>query len=527
MWWASDAHSLYRRRFPAHFYVLYGLVLMFLYRQGRNLAGKVGLFPLTYTTPAPPVQDTQSSFTGTNGDSATSSRQALQTLTEESETESPIASAIVSPVPKTPPAATFLNGTDSELETETELLDAQAAAGDGEMMKATLTDVQKAIEQLGRNRADGDGGRSFSFASTRDGGTESETDFDLSDIDNQDDAGAQGEDWRKGARRKLAEKARKAVEDAQRLEAMMANGGGERRSTAPPIDVELSDESEDEGDIPALDRTDFTAASLPRSHPHIPEEDEEEVVSSPADFENKKQFSEHQQEASATTATTITPQLSPEQLIPPEVEEAVTAVQEDIGLPTATRANFSEGEAPAPVPPAPVNTLSGPLDTFTNGAVVFTPPPLAPSVSLMERSHPSVPPIDTKRNSAPTPITQPLSGLPSPTISSHASGFGLATPFQGTSVSSVAHSVSTNPTSAAPTQTAVEEKKDKKHPNDWSVEEVVEWLKSRGFDQDVCDKFTGRLFHTIDPRSPLTHASRRTRDHGRRTSRTRRKRPQN
>jgi hypothetical protein len=418
-----------------------------------------------------------------------------------------------------------LNGTDSELETETEIPDAQAAAGDGEMMKATLTDVQKAIEQLGRNRVDGDGGRSFSFASTRDGGTESETDFDLSDIDNQDDI-AQGEDWHKGARRKLAEKARKAVEDAQRLEAMMASGGGERRSTAPPIDVELSDESEDEGDIPELDRTDFTATSLPRSHPHIPEEDEEELVSSPADFENKKQFSEHQQEASATTATTITPQLVPEQPTPPEVEEAITARQEDIGLPTATRETFLEGQAPAPVPPAPVSALSGPLDTFTNGGLALTPPPLAPSVSLMEKSHPSVPPIDTKRNSAPTPITQPLSGLPSPTISSHASGFGLATSFQGTSVSSVAHSISTNPTSAAPTQTAVEEKKDKKHPNDWSVEEVVEWLKSRGFDQDVCDKFTGMLFHSIDPSSLLTDVLHRTRDYGRRTSRNRRQRPQ-
>jgi hypothetical protein len=26
---------------------------------------------------------------------------------------------------------------------------------------------------------------------------------------------------------------------------------------------------------------------------------------------------------------------------------------------------------------------------------------------------------------------------------------------------------------------------------DWSVQEVVDWLKSEGFDQDVCDKFIG------------------------------------
>lgn len=466
-----------------------GAILMFPYLQGRNLAGKVGLFPQTYTTPAPPVvpHDTPASHPAVNGDAPASSRQALQTLTEESETESPIPSAIVSPVPK-PPPATFLNGIDSELETETETEHGvtQAVAGDGEVMKATLTDVQKAIEQLGRNRVDGDGGRSFSFASTRDGGTESETDFDLSDIDNQDDVGAQGEDWHKGARRKLAEKARKAVEDAQRLEAMMASGSGERRSTAPPIDVELSDESEDEGDSPERDRADFTASSFPRSHPHIPEEDEEDGPPSPA----AQRFSEPQ-ELSATTSAA--PQLVPEHPTPPEVQETVTATQEDIELPTATRETFSEGQAPAPVPPAPVSSLSKSLDIFANGGPVFSPPPLAPSASLVEKTHPSVPPIDTKRNSAPTPITQPLSGLPSPTISSQTSGFGLATPFQGTSVSSTTHSASTNPTSAAPTQTTVEEKKEKKHPNDWSVEEVVEWLKSRGFDQDVCDKFTGML----------------------------------
>ncbi|KAJ7482365.1 hypothetical protein B0H11DRAFT_1630050, partial [Mycena galericulata] len=27
------------------------------------------------------------------------------------------------------------------------------------------------------------------------------------------------------------------------------------------------------------------------------------------------------------------------------------------------------------------------------------------------------------------------------------------------------------------------------HPSEWTLEEVVEWIKSQGFDQDVCDKF--------------------------------------
>jgi hypothetical protein len=32
-------------------------------------------------------------------------------------------------------------------------------------------------------------------------------------------------------------------------------------------------------------------------------------------------------------------------------------------------------------------------------------------------------------------------------------------------------------------------------PTEWSVEEVVDWLKSKGFDQDVCDKFIGEYIN--------------------------------
>jgi hypothetical protein len=39
--------------------------------------------------------------------------------------------------------------------------------------------------------------------------------------------------------------------------------------------------------------------------------------------------------------------------------------------------------------------------------------------------------------------------------------------------------------------TLIEEKKEKSPPNEWSIEEVVDWLKSKGFDQEVQDKFIG------------------------------------
>ena len=447
-----------------------GVGLMYLIRQGRTLAGKVGLFPQSYTTPAPPQEAPAASTS--NGENGHPGKPGLQTLTEESESESPIMPNIASPVPKLPPA-TFLNGHDTEIESPTNDM-SLGEPGDGEMMKATLTDVQKAIEQLGRNRIDGDGGRSFSFASTRDGGTES--DFDLSDIDTQDEV--DGQDWHKGARRKLAEKARKAVEEAERLEELMGNGAGERRSTAPPIDVELSDESDDEGDLPGDDRQDYTSSSFHRAHPHIPEEDEDEVVSSPADFANKDRLSKQQEMAAATT---VTPQPEDKLSPTPPVPHALPVLgKEETELPTATRETFPELGALPVIPP--MSTPSFEEGDSPAPAPVFVPPPPLAS-SITEGPPTSAPPLDTKRNSAPAPATQPLVVIPSPTASSAASGFGLSTPFQGTSISSTA------PTSAAPPE--AEEKKEPKHPNDWSVEEVVEWLKSKGFDEDVCNKFTG------------------------------------
>jgi hypothetical protein len=36
-------------------------------------------------------------------------------------------------------------------------------------------------------------------------------------------------------------------------------------------------------------------------------------------------------------------------------------------------------------------------------------------------------------------------------------------------------------------------KRPKSHPSDWNVEEVVDWLRSKGFDQSICDIFIGKL----------------------------------
>jgi hypothetical protein len=125
-------------------------------------------------------------------------------------------------------------------------------------MLATMTDVQQAIEQLG-HKDDFDGSRSFTFSSTRGESTDHDTDTD-----------ADGEDWHKTARQKLAENAKMAAEEQAAQDS--AEIRVPTRSTAPPIDVEMSDDSGDEDESSPPN-------GLLWCHSHIPEEEEEETAS--------------------------------------------------------------------------------------------------------------------------------------------------------------------------------------------------------------------------------------------------------
>ncbi|KAJ7490170.1 hypothetical protein B0H11DRAFT_1694407, partial [Mycena galericulata] len=42
------------------------------------------------------------------------------------------------------------------------------------------------------------------------------------------------------------------------------------------------------------------------------------------------------------------------------------------------------------------------------------------------------------------------------------------------------------------------------HPSEWTLEEVVEWIKSKGFDGDVCDKFIGKSIYITDALGLIT-----------------------
>lgn len=179
------------------------------------------------------------------------------------------------------------------------------------VMKATLTDVQKAIEQLGRN--DQDGGASFTFASYREGdNTDRDTDRET---DTETDKDADGDTWHKGARHNLAEKARAAVEKEKIQQ-------GSSRAIQPPIDVEVSDESEAEDD--------HAVSPIMRDHPRIAEEEEgnhEETGLLPATVANASSLS------IPAKSQELEVKISPVDLSPP-------ALKSDSQIPTARQDHF-------------------------------------------------------------------------------------------------------------------------------------------------------------------------------------------
>ena len=297
-------------------------------------------------------------------------------------------------------------------------------------MKATLTDVQEAIEQLGRK--DNDGGGSFSFASTRDGDT---TDRELTDRETDVEQDANGDNgWHKGARHNLAEKARAAQAEAAEVETAAgatSSVGGDAdtlppavqtpttstmRSTQPPIEVELSDESEDEEEDVGDAINNHT--QFPRRHHADITEEEEDSARRP----------------SIPTSPLPLPSASVE--VPSELDKP---------LGTARQATFTQTETSPGSPPS------------SNHRFPST-PPITPSVASIPQPKVEFPSTIPRTTSEPELKATMI--LPSPPSSSN------GTAKEGPNFANT-------------------------HPSDWSVDDVVEWAKSKGFDQSVYDKFIG------------------------------------
>lgn len=402
--------------------------------QGRNLAGKIGLFPKSYTTPAAPAPapPRSSSPESTAGPSINEPPDILQTVDEE--------------------AASFI-GSDAESNIGVALGEPPSTHQE-EVMHATMTDVQKAIEQLGRD--DRDGTRSFSFASTRRGDTDTETDGDSSLRED-------GEDWHRSARDKLAEQARKVVE-------AKAAAGVDIRSLAPPIDIEMSDESEAE----EVDDTFQNVHRVARDHPHIPEEDEEDNNNDGAVTLNHRR-----RNLSMASPMTLPLQALPS-LLSNDGEQTAKVHKTSFSVTSTTRA----------ISPAPTGrerngsqSRSAPVSPMVN---IFAPAPVLAvepsSIQLPASPEPSQP----TTHAAPTPVIRPVSNAASSPIPR------VVSPPPTSKHLSVASSGQVSTTSMpqmSPELTRESSLVKPVSPSEWSVEEVVDWLKSKSFGQDICDKF--------------------------------------
>ncbi|KAL5507750.1 BOI2 [Sanghuangporus vaninii] len=372
--------------------------------QGRNLFGKIGLFPQTYTTSDPAVvQNPAAPQTNGHNSRGAVTPASLHTLNEEAE------DTAVTP--------------DNEKKDE----------GHG-VMRATMTDVQEAIEQLGRNDRDGNG--SFSFASTH---TDTDRDTDT------EAGGENGEAWHKGARSNLAEKARKQQE-LLRQEQEAYDAELKRHApllieqiSEPPLQFEMSDESEDEEE--EFEHGPTTNTLFPRrNHDHISEEEEDDV-----DSVRQRAIEQPITPKAAAYSPKQTPSSNlskPEESQELEVQPPETARQ--ISFPTPTHfPTETSGRPQTPVIATDKPHLDGNADTTQR--------------IVGESPSPPVPPIvepETKSLSAQT-------ALPSPPASQKGGSAAMNQAARWTTVPS----------------------------SEWSVDDVVEWAKSKGFDSSVTDKF--------------------------------------
>ncbi|KAL0581475.1 hypothetical protein V5O48_000516 [Marasmius crinis-equi] len=450
--------------------------------QGKNLAGESGLFPASYTTAIPPVPPIpphvlEGQLPGATANNATAPNTNVVS-----------ANKVGSEQPATEAPSIYINGKNGENNQSQE-------------MQATMTDVQQAIEQLGRGTGatpsidDRDGARSFSFASSRgDGDTdrETDTDFDMSDVDQNAEDGEGGEGWHKGARTRLAEKARRAVEEAEKLE-MMMGGSSPNRLSAPPIEVEMSDESEGEGE-----EEEYThSSSFFRRHSRIPEvdEEEEEAEEKAAAGQDKHIDAPEHDEAEPATATATKTTFPP------------------VGLPSSHSAGATPPASHTPVaepgvPGTPENLrrTSSPLrDSLavspspTTASSILTAAGLPPPGLGDDGSRGGTPPISQSRTESPRPLpTTPLSpafvGVTGTAITSPVSAVfasdGTTSPSSPRHSATTTASASTAPTSAAPSAMSPPGLPLPADPTTWTLENVLAWLKQRGFDETVAEKFT-------------------------------------
>ncbi len=390
--------------------------------KGTNPAGQTGLFPMSYATPHPPgivPMAPASQILGSH----------LQPLAEESDSQS---------------------GDHEEH---------QVAHGSGPatVMNATMTDIQEAIEQLVVRGKEENASRSFSFASTKDDTL----------TDEEGRPGVEGYDVsvRRDARALLAQNASR--ENSKRSSKAL-------QSHRPPIQVEMSDESEDEELLPTLRQTtefqhnapilhstkDLTESPLPLSDLQSPsvlqetiKEENEQEDGPPSEDQplifSTKPFAGHSRHDTATT-------IQPLPTVEGEKEELRTrTIIPEVPAVVLKADTLEQVITQSTNPPAERQITENVTTEFT-----------AQEVPQLSSSMPASP-LHTKSLKSQTPSVSSFRPPNVPQDIARASSPAIVSP---TGLSVEIRNVS---------------------PGDWGVDQVVAWLKSKSFDDDICAKFAG------------------------------------
>lgn len=349
-------------------------------------------------------------------------------------------------------------------------------------MHATMTDVQKAIEQLGRH--DADGSRSFSFASSRGDG-----DGDWTDRDSATDTDGEVDGWHLNARQRLAEKSRMVNEGSAGPSTLM-------RVSAPPIEVELSDESEAEAEGDEHASQVYDEQPYLRQDPYTPKEREGDSQTLMKAKPSSLSFDLDPGTPVVASDAYIVP--SPGVImgdLPTASPHRKSFVKEQDQGPRVASPELILRPAPEPepevklesqpeqVPPAQIPLPTSP--SLVNG-VLPSPPPSTPSPAVSPMPVSSVALADPPPERASTPIFQPP-GTPSSSIFAPIGiQQALGTPTKPQSPFRPQGSQTPPPQKSIPSPLS-----SSKPPAEWTVEEVVDWLKDKGIDQGTCGKFIG------------------------------------
>jgi len=359
-------------------------------------------------------------------------------------------------------------------------------------MHATLTDVQAAIEQLAvRRDTDTDAGRSFSFASTRED-TDAETEEE-GDHDTHHSPGDAQEFRKTLAERAEMVNARKAKEQAEADPVSGALDFLRRKSSSnivipPPIDVELSDESD-------ADDEDEDEQAVKKRHEH----DIHPIHHKYTGSTSTARISES--ETTNHTPRAPSPLPLPTQTTPTPPEVTVVAPP-PIAAPTpqtpttATTGGFPLSQESSPGQPR----VQQPSHAAELAASISSPPPTASPANVPLPKSPS--PVGGAPNGAswnqwneapqavavvvpeqPLQVPQPQASTPSPAPVPVAAA-QVQTPVTAGSSSDAQSSLKST------------------HPSEWTVDQVVEWLKSKGVDDATCAKFVGMYKLNLLPRYP-------------------------